>query len=74
MATLGTPPTKCGFWWAKSGPHKWFNLIVVVRGEAPFLELRALDLGLDEGYKEIEPSNVAEWGPEIQNPNEGPAK
>ena len=33
-----------GFFWAKSGSHKWYNLIVEVFGEYPFLKIRAWSL------------------------------
>jgi len=37
-----------GFFWAKSGSHKWYNLIIEVFGEHPFFKIRAWNISCDK--------------------------
>lgn len=68
-------PTKAGLYWAYKNlgiNQKHFDLIVVVKGEAPFLEItRVFDLSPSkQGYDLMLVHNAAEFvfGPEIIQP------
>jgi hypothetical protein len=60
-------PDSIGFYWAKSGSYKWYNLIVEVHGESPFFRLRAWHL-FDQTLTAIESWSIKEWGPKIEQP------
>jgi hypothetical protein len=60
-------PTEAGFWWAKTGKTPYFNLIVEVFGDAPFLRLRGWNL-LQNQFAEVDPHIIEEWGPRIAKP------
>ena len=64
-------PTKEGFYWAKNGNYKWFNLLCRVSGESPFLKIEAWHLFDDKLYK-IDPSDITEWSDEITKPQPDP--
>lgn len=46
-----------GFYWAKSKDYKWFNLIVEVYGEHPFLRIRAWNRTSDTIVK-MDPDDI----------------
>ena len=54
------------FYLARSEAYRWFNLIIRVVGESPFLTLEAWDLSKDSLYK-IKSYDIGEWGPKISH-------
>ncbi len=61
----GNVTTEYGLYWAKSDNHKWFNLIVQVGAEPPFLSIaKVMNLGIGK------PETIVEWGPKIEDPND----
>ena len=42
-----TIPKEPGFYWAKSSNYKWYNLIVHIYGDLPYLEWEAWDRGMN---------------------------
>jgi hypothetical protein len=62
-------PSKPGFFWAKSSGCKWYDLILNVYGEAPYLKIQGWSRRNGSGVYKYEPGDIEEWGPEIQDPN-----
>ena len=62
-------PTKEGLFLASSDCCGWFNLIVRVSGEAPFLKMDAWDRGNDELILNFRVRRTDRWGPEIEVPS-----
>lgn len=66
-------PTQPGFYWAKSGTSKWFNLLVECRGEPPFMWIVAYDrCSHPRRVFVLDPDDVTEWGLRILAPDEKP--
>lgn len=61
----GSVPKDRGLYWAKSDNHEWFNLIVNVEGEPPFLEVRNY---LNMSLPGVD--TIREWGPRIHDVND----
>lgn len=59
------------FWWGRSSGYRYWNLIVRVRGEAPFFRLDIWDLRNGVFVKDADPFHVYEYGPKIAD---GPPK
>lgn len=57
-------PSKGGFYWARQTSYEWYNLIVYVTGDPPFMRLRAWYY-TDNECHQIEVHNIAEFGPQI---------
>lgn len=64
---MTTPPNRPGYYWAKSGNYKWFNLLVCIHGDAPFLKIKAWNLVEDKVFI-YESSDITEWSDEISKP------
>lgn len=64
-------PKKPGYYWAKSDDKfKWYNVIICIKGEAPYLHYVAWRRGLtDELMHGIDPDGYV-FGPEIPVPGE----
>lgn len=60
-------PDSIGFYWARSGSYKWYNLIVEVYGESPFFGLRAWDIS-DQRIGKVNSWDIKAWGPKIEQP------
>lgn len=60
-------PKSAGYFWARNGDCKWFDLIVEIYGKSPFFRLRAWDLKNSQ-IVDIEAQNI-KWGPEILCPD-----
>lgn len=60
-------PTEIGFYWAKSDTYQWWNLIVEVYGESPFLKIRAWNRGKDV-LSIFQSHDIKSWGPKIEIP------
>jgi len=58
------------WFWAISGDYKWFNLIIRVYGDAPFLKIFAINYS-DKEMGEINFSEIKEIGDEIVYPDKG---
>lgn len=58
-------PSVGGFYWARQTAYEWYNLIVYVMGDPPFMRLRAWHY-IDGESHEIEVYNIAEFGPRIE--------
>lgn len=41
-------PTEPGFYWAKSRSYKWYNCIIQISGESPYLEWTVWDRANDK--------------------------
>jgi hypothetical protein len=62
------PPTERGLYWAKQKGFKWFNFIVYITGEAPYLKLRYALSRNDDCLNTLTLDDIGEWGPEILTP------
>lgn len=63
-------PIEPGFYWAKSKEgYKWWNLILYVYGESPFLKVRAFDYADSDriGFLVTDPESAI-FGPRIDAP------
>ena len=58
-----------GFYWAKSGDYKWFNCIVHIHGEVPYLEWTVWDMGLNERLLKGKGKPDFVFGLKIEEPN-----
>lgn len=65
--THSTIPTKPGIFFAKTPGHKWFNFIVEIYGNAPYLRYRAWDRKNDRIVNGNDPDQFV-FGPEIEEP------
>jgi hypothetical protein len=61
-------PDHPGMYWAKNNGHTFFNLIVIVGGEAPFFTAHILDLSDSRFITFSRTTGITEWGPEIIRP------
>ena len=59
-------PSKEGLYWARSRRCQWWNLIVIVDGDAPYLRIYAVRDSSDMTAKE--PHDIYEFGDEIVRP------
>ena len=60
-------PTETGIYWAKCSNSKWFNLLVEVYGNAPFLKIRGWNRTHDRIYN-YDVWEIDEWGFKIEEP------
>jgi hypothetical protein len=58
-------PQYPGFFWARSAGYKYWNLLVYVQGEAPFLFLEAWEYNEGILRSLIHTYDIEEFGPEI---------
>jgi hypothetical protein len=61
------PPSEPGFYWAKTGSFKWWNVIAEVYGKPPFLKIRGWDRTKDTLFK-YDSEDIEGWGPKIEIP------
>lgn len=62
-------PMKAGLYFAISGEYAWYNLIVEVYGEPPFLKIDAWDRLHGRIIENFDPNDISVWGKEIPDPN-----
>lgn len=65
-------PTSEGFYWAKTSGYQWFNLIIRIHGESPFLHIDAWEYVERRVIADIHPYEIAEVGPLISDLIDGP--
>ena len=58
-------PNKSGFYLARSMGFDWWNMVVDISGDAPFLKVKVYDRASDSMYKSLTLADVYEFGPEI---------
>lgn len=58
-------PQSVGLYWGRTRGCRWWNLLVMVRGDVPFFRLDILDAKEDKFYKDLSPYYVEEFGPKI---------
>lgn len=75
MADDKNLPNSAGFFWARSSPDmEWWDLIVRVYGEAPFMELDIYDVLRDNLDLAASVDNIDLFGPEIIVPPSAPVR
>jgi len=62
------PPNTPGLYWARRSGFRWWNLILRCSGTAPFMRIDGWDRSQETVLKNLDPADVAEWGPLIPNP------
>lgn len=60
-------PDHAGLYWARTRRCKWWNLIVTVSGEIPYLEISFVWNFMDD--EQGKPAHIHEFGPEIVEPD-----
>lgn len=60
-------PVEAGVYWARTSAL--FNMIIQIRGEAPFLTLRGYDIYAGRIEHDMNPRVIVEWGPRIECPS-----
>jgi hypothetical protein len=60
-------PTEPGLYLARASNYKWWNYVVSVYGEAPFLQFLSWDRVSSITKNEFDKSGI-EWGPKIDEP------
>lgn len=66
-------PTEPGLYWVRSSKnYSWYNFIVKVGGEQPYLKIEwVIDTGIEPGmYVKVEDHKIDKfiWGPKIEIP------
>lgn len=61
-------PTEPGFYWARESGYQWWNVIVMVEGESPYLSYRAWDR--TEGVTVGKDPSDYYFGPKIEEPED----
>jgi len=61
-------PKKAGIYWASTDAFQWFNLIVDVYGDPPFLAMQAYNFVTGQACLP-KPFEIAKWGPKIERPD-----
>jgi hypothetical protein len=65
MSLPQNAPDKPGIYWAKSGTYQWWNLLVLVFGESPYLRM---EIVWDRGYSNVGVDDIVEFGAEVPDP------
>jgi len=63
-------PQKSGLYFARTKDCSWYNLVVYLVGEVPFLKLDSIIYLTEEEELITEAEDVYEWGPEIEHPQD----
>lgn len=61
-------PTEPGFYLAATSGYQWWNLVVHVRGEVPYLRIDAWSFIEDRVFANIPIYDIEQFGPKISNP------
>ena len=61
---------KKGFYWGKGSKDNpdWYDLIIEVHGNFPFLKIRVWDLRNHQNIEDKNPETIYKWGPRIEVP------
>lgn len=60
-------PSQTGFYWARTSGHRWWNLIVNVRGDAPFFCIDMWEYTHDKLVVLGSVYDIVEFGPRIED-------
>lgn len=63
-------PQREGIFWGRGPREPYFDLIVYISGDPPFLRLDVYHIFERRLHKDASPSIVSEWGPEIEDMSE----
>lgn len=58
-------PQGQGFYWARYRGFKFWNLILSVYGDVPFLRIDAWDMSENKVIENLDPETIQEFGPLI---------
>ena len=60
-------PKEPGYYWARTAGYGWWNLIVHIKGDTPYLHYRGWNLSEEKQFSGNLPYNIY-FGPRIQDP------